>query len=94
MTHNAAFYFANLGADVARCVHAAKNCDESRYHESILRAHRTLEQLHKTKRYEAYEEALLMLRCLSLSKTTPETLSSFQSSLDSLIATFPMRLTI
>ena len=47
MTRDAAFYFANLGADVARCVSAAKQGDEIRYNDSLSRAHRTLEQLHK-----------------------------------------------
>jgi len=86
MTRDAAFYFANLGADVSRCITAAKQENEVRYKDSLSRAYRTLEELHKTARPEAYEEAL--------ARATPEALSSFQSSLNSLIGTFSVRLTI
>ena len=92
MTRDASFYFANLGADVARCANAAKRGDDTRYDESLTRAYRTLEQLHKTTRPEAYEEGLLMLRGLALARATPEALASFQSSLDALIGTFSARL--
>lgn len=92
MTHDAAFYFANLAADVSRCITAAKEGNEARYADSLARAYRTLEELHKTARPEAYEEGLLMLRGLALSRRTPETLSSFQSSLDSLTSAFFTRL--
>ena len=94
MTHDAAFYFANLGADVTRCVSAAKQGNDTRYHDSLSRAYRTLEELHKAARPEAYEEGLLMLRGLAFARATPETLTSFQTSLDSLIAVFSARLTI
>ncbi len=92
MTRDAAFYFANLGADVSRCINATKQGNEARYNDSLMRAHRTLEFLHKANRPEAYEEALLMLRGLALARTTPESLSSFQSELDSLIGVFSVRL--
>lgn len=92
MTRDAAFYFANLGVDVSRCVSAAKQDNETRYDDSLARAYRTLEQLHKAARPEAYEEGLLMLRGLELARITPETLTSFQSSLDSLIGAFSTRL--
>ena len=92
MKRDAAFYFANLGADVARCAHAAKSGDEARYDDSLARAYRTLEKLRKTARPEAYEEGLLMLRGLALSRATPETLAAFQSSLNSLIGAFSARL--
>lgn len=92
MTHEAAFYFANLGADVSRCVSAAKQGNDARYGDSLSRAYRTLEQLRKTARPEAYEEGLLMLRGLALARATPETLVSFQASLDSLISIFSARL--
>ena len=85
---NAAFYFANLGADVSRCITAAKKGNEARYEDSLARAYRTLEQLHKTSRPEAYEEGLLMLRGLALARPAPDTLASFQSSLDSLMSVF------
>lgn len=92
MTRNAAFYFANLGADVVRCVSAAKQGNETRYDDSLARAYRTLEELHKTARPEAYEEGLLMLRGLDLARATPEALASFQLAIDSLIGTFSARL--
>ncbi len=92
MTHDAAFYFANLGADVSRCISAVKQGNEARYRDSLSRAYRTLEELHKTARPEAYEEGLLMLRGLALARTTPETLTSFQTSLDSLISVFSARI--
>lgn len=91
MTHDAAFYFANLGADVTRCVSATKQGNEARYEDSLVRAYQTLELLHKTKRPEAYEEGLLMLRGLALARATPETLASFKTSLDSLISVFSAR---
>ncbi|MGD0328322.1 MAG: hypothetical protein ABSB00_01250 [Minisyncoccia bacterium] len=88
MTRDAAFYFANLGADVSRCINAAKQGNESRYDDSLSRAYQTLELLHKTTRPEAYEEGLLMLRGLALARATPKSLASFQSALDSLIGVF------
>lgn len=91
MTRSAAFYFANLGADVARCVRAAKQGDCVRYDDSLARAYRTLGQLRKAERPEAYEEGLLMLRGLALARGTPGALASFQSSLDSLIGGFSTR---
>jgi len=88
MTHTPAFYFANLGADVSRCVSAAKQGNVSRYEDSLSRAHVTLEELHKAERPEAYAEGLLMLRGLELARATPEALSSFQTALDSLVGSF------
>jgi len=92
MTHDAVFYFANLGADVSRCISATKQGNETRYNDSLARAYQTLEFLHKTKRPEAYEEGLLMLRGLALAHMTPETLTSFQTSLDSLVGVFSTHL--
>lgn len=92
MTRDAAFYFANLGADVSRCIQAAKQGNESRYEDSLERAYGTLAQLRAAKRPEAYEEGLLLLRGLALARATPETLTSFQSSLDGLIGAFSARL--
>ena len=92
MTRGAAFYFANLGADVSRCITASRQGDEARYKDSLSRAYRTLEDLHKAERPEAYEEGLLMLRGLALARATPETLESFQISLDSLIGAFSARI--
>ena len=92
MKHDAAFYFANLGADVSRCITAAREGNEARYEDSLSRAYRTLEELHKTARPEAYEEGLLMLRGLALARTTPKSLASFQVSLNSIISVFSTRL--
>lgn len=94
MTRAATFYFANLGADVARCVNATKQNNETRYGDSLSRAYRTLEELHKTARPEAYEEGLLMLRGLALARQTPEELASFKTYLDSFIAAFSARLIV
>lgn len=94
MKHDAIFYFANLGADVARCASAARQNNEIRYNDSLSRAYRTLEELHKIARPEAYEEGLLMLRGLALSRSTKETLSSFQKALDSLIVSYLARLVV
>ena len=90
--HDAAFYFANLGADISRCITAARQGNEARYDDSLVRAYQTLELLHKTARPEAYEEGLLMLRGLALARTTPEALASFQSALDSLMSAFSARI--
>lgn len=92
MTRDAAFYFANLGADVSRCINATKQGNEDRYADSLARAYCTLEDLHKTKRPEAYEEGLLMLRGLEFARTAPKTLASFQSSLNDLIVPFSVGL--
>ena len=60
MTRTAAFYFANLGADIIR---AARATDET-YEASIERVKRTLQLLRTCGRPEAYEEGLLMERAL------------------------------
>ena len=93
MTRDAAFYFANLGADVARCASATKCCDDAHYDDSLLRAYSTLEELRKTSRPEAYEEGLLMLRGLALARATPEMLAPFQIALDSMVGAFLTRST-
>jgi len=92
MIRDATFYFANLGADVTRCVTAAKGGDESRYQESLERAYHTVDYIRTVRRPEAYEEALLLLRGLDLARTKPETLTSFQSATDSLMGAFSARL--
>ncbi len=94
MKRDAIFYFVNLGADVTRCVNAVRDNNEDRYRDSLARAHRTLEQLRKTKRHGAYEEGLLMIRGLELARATPEELVSFRCALDSLLCVFSARLTI
>lgn len=92
MTRGAAFYFANLGADVARCARASQKGDDAQYRESLARAQKTLAYIRAARRPEAYEEALLMLRALEFARAAPETLASFQSALDALIAPFSARL--
>lgn len=94
MTRDAAFYFANLGADVSRCIRAAKEGNETRYEDSLSRAYRTLEELHKTNRPEAYEEGLLMLRGLAFARTVPENLAIFQMALDDFIVPFSTHLVV
>lgn len=89
---DAVFYFANLGADVSRCVSAVQQGNEARYQDSLARAYRTLDALRQTNRPEAYEEGLLLLRGLAFARATPNTLTSFQSALNSLIGTFSARL--
>lgn len=64
---NARFYFANLLADVARCVGAREAHNELRYQDSLARAHKTLGLLRKAGRPEAYEEGILLCRALDLS---------------------------
>lgn len=93
MTRGAAFYFANLGADVARCANAVRQSDDALYEDSMSRAYRTLAALRGASRPEAYEEGLLMIRGLALARATPEALASFQSSLNSVIGAFLTRLT-
>ncbi len=90
MMRDAAFYFANLGADVSRCVSAARQGDEARYDDSLARAYRTLAFLRASERPEAYEEGLLMIRGLEFARETPGMLAAFQSALDSLIGTFAL----
>jgi len=92
MKRDAVFYFANLGADVTRCVNAAKQGGGVRYENALSCAYRTLDELRKAGHPEAYEEALLMLRGLDLARAAPETLASFQSAIDALTGTFLTRL--
>ena len=63
---SARFYFANLAADVMRCVNAAERQDESRYQSSLARARTTLRHLQPIR--GAYEEGLLLLRALAFAK--------------------------
>jgi hypothetical protein len=85
MTRDARFYFANLGADVARCISALRAGDEARYEDSLERAYGTLNHLRTAHRPEAYEEGLLMLRGLSLARTTPAKTSSFEAQVNALV---------
>lgn len=84
MNKDARFYFANLGADVARCIKAAQIGNEKRYDESLNRARMTLRRLRDTQRPEAYEEGLLLLRGLSLARAAG-TLTKFDTSVVALV---------
>ena len=94
MTHDATFYFANLGADVMRCVRAAQEGNEERYRDSLARAKRTLAQVRAAGHSGAYEEGLLLLRGLALARATPASLAVFQKELDSLIGTLAPHLAL
>ena len=87
MKKDARFYFANLGADVARCVSAAQKGDMKRYEDSCERARTTLEYLRKEHRPEAYEEGLLLLRGLEYAQADNE-LPEFNEHLNRLIAQY------
>ena len=87
MKKDARFYFANLGADVARCISAAQKGDMERYQDSFERAHTTLEYLRKEHRPEAYEEGLLLLRGLEYAREADK-LSEFNIQLDNLVAQY------
>ena len=87
MIQEARFFFANLGADVARCASAAQEGDEERYQASLGRARKTLAHLHAANRPEAYEEGLLLLRALDLARQD-KTLARFASDLNRLITPF------
>lgn len=92
MTRDASFYFANLGADVSRCVRALESGDEARYQDSLARAQKTCAALRGAKRPEAYEESLLLLRGLELARRSPSSLTAFNHALTSLITPFSSRL--
>ena len=91
MNRDAAFYFANLGADVSRCLQALKQGSEGRYRDSLERAYRTLGYLRTAGRPEAYEEGLLMLRGLDFARATPEMRAPFEAALNSLVGAFSLR---
>lgn len=56
--------FANLCADVARCVKAAQQGDEAHYQDSLRRGYKTAQVVHNTGDMSAFEESLLLLRGL------------------------------
>lgn len=84
MKMDARFYFASLGADAMRCIAAAKAGDEARYQDSLDRAYQTLSYLRTAGRPEAYEEGLLLLRAVELSREG-NILASVNDHLNSLI---------
>jgi hypothetical protein len=85
MNRSARFYFANLGADIARCVVAAQADNAERYAQSLARARQTLALLRTAGRPEAYEEGLLSLRALELAREDGR-LDSFQSMVSAMVA--------
>ena len=89
MKKDARFYFANLGADVARCVSAAQMNDETRYQDSLARSYRTLSYLRTAQRPEAYEEGMLLLRGLQEAKETNQVLG-FATHSSALIAQYSL----
>ncbi|MDP2594067.1 MAG: hypothetical protein Q8P36_01890 [bacterium] len=89
----AAFYFANLGADAARCLSALARDDEERYQDSLEQAYRTLDYLRGANRPEAYEEGLLLLRGLALAHDDPTLRARYGRNLNTLIAPYAEALT-
>lgn len=82
MKRDAAFYFANLGADISRCISAAQHNDSESYDDSIDAAYRTLGYI--TDRPEAYEEGLLLLRGLEYARRD-QSLPTFNENLNALM---------
>lgn len=92
MTSNkAAFYFANLGADILRCVAAAETSQIAEYALSLERARNTLSRIEKENRPEAYEEGLLLLRGLEYARAAG-TLAAFRDHLNQIITPLASRL--
>lgn len=85
MNKDARFYFANLGADVARCSKAGIEGNSARYEASLERARRTLSLLRAARRPEAYEEGLLLLRALEYARQDGD-LPTFSANVNALIA--------
>jgi hypothetical protein len=88
MKRDAAFYFANLCADVARCLLAYKNNDTERYLASRARARKTLSFLRDTGRHEAYEEGLLLYNALVYVKSDGS-IESLHKNLNTLAGSIP-----
>jgi hypothetical protein len=91
MNKDARFYFANLGADVARCVAALHAGDEKRYKDSLDRAYRTLTFIRNANRPEAYEEGMLMIRGVYHARSQG-TLFSFNEQVNKLTAQYLPRM--
>ena len=79
------FIFANLGADVARCVSALQNGNISRYEDSLARSRRTLELLRAANRPEAYEEGLLLIRGIEYARMSGG-LKQYLTNVNALVA--------
>ena len=87
MNRDARFYFANLGADIARCISAERAHDVARYQRSSERARATIVHLRSTGQQGAYEESLLLLRALAYARERGR-LDVFESQLNKIIAVF------
>jgi hypothetical protein len=87
MKKDARFYFANLGADVARCVKALEIGNEGRYEQSLARARKTLGFLRVADRPEVYEEGLLLVYGLTCARKDGAT-AAFADQLDRLNSSF------
>ncbi len=83
----ARLYFANLCADVVRCLKAIELHDEKKYSDSLRRAYKTLHYLRIAKRPEAYEEGLLMVRGLEYARES-ESAHPFYDQVNRLAASF------
>ena len=87
MNKDARFYFANLGADIARCITAAHSGNAQRYTDSFNRAMKTLSYLRASHRPEAYEEGLLLVRGLEYARSL-KTLDVFGAQVNQLMAEY------
>lgn len=87
MKKDARFYFANLGADVARCISSLQANHNERYRDSLDRAYHTLAFLREINRPEVYEEGLLLLRGLEQARTE-RTLPVFKREVTQLITEY------
>mgnify|MGYP001607333747 FL=1 len=87
MNKDARFYFANLGADIARCVAATERGDTQRYEDSLDRAYQTLSHLRAAKRPEAYEEGTLLLSGLEIARRE-KNLTNYSLAVNQLIAEY------
>jgi len=79
--------FANLGADVARCVKAEERGDMTQYHDSLMRGYKTASLLRAFGAHTAYEEALLLLRACEHARTDGRR-GVFSVHLNALIASY------
>ena len=84
------FYFANLGADIMRCIRALKDANTKRYEASLARAYRTLGHIRKAKNFTLHEEGLLLLRGLACAKEDNQ-LDIFSDRVNALIGQIQLK---
>ena len=87
MTHTAAFYFGNLGADIIRAARAT----DAAYEANMQRVLRTLGLLRAHNRPEAYEEGLLLMRAIEYAREG-QTQDVLERNVSNLIAPMVSRL--